>query len=68
MVGLLQIVLNLSYRHLIHFIAVDIEEQRREGDVVLTEGVEADLTQVLIVGEDGPVVANALRQIAFVVN
>ena len=67
MVGLLQIVLNLSYRLLIHLVAVDVEKQRREGDVVLTEGIEANLAQVLIVSEDGPVVADALCQITLVV-
>lgn len=33
----------------------------------LTEGVEANLAEVLIVSEDGSVVADALRQITLVV-
>ena len=45
----------------IHLVPIDVAEQRRKGDVVLAEGVKANLTEILIMCENHPKIADGLQ-------
>ena len=65
---LFQVVLNLSYGFFIHLVSIDIAEQWRKGNVVLAEGVKANLTEILIMRENHPKIANGLQCVPLSIN
>lgn len=60
---LFQVVLNLPYGFFIYLVPIDVAEQWRKGDVVLAEGVKANLTEILIMCENHPKIADGLQSV-----
>ena len=58
---LFQVVLNLPYGFFIYLVPIDVAEQWRKGDVVLAKGVKSNLTEILIMRENHPKIADGLQ-------